>query len=88
MGKMRPAGPAAPEGIRGCRCPEHCRGRVRSCVRIRVCVHARAHTCARACVCACVPAYECVGVRLRGRGQTQQSSPGNGRFAGWVRGGQ
>lgn len=78
MGKMCPAGPAAPEGIRGCRCPEHCRGRVRSCVRIRVPV----------CPCVCVPAYECVGVRLRGRGQMQQSSPGNGRFAGWVRGGQ
>lgn len=44
MGKTRPAGPATPEGIRGCRCPEHCRGRVRSCVHIRVPV----------CPCVCV----------------------------------
>lgn len=56
MGKTRPAGPAAPEGIRGCRCPEHCRGRVRSCVRIRVCVHARSHTCARVPVRVCARA--------------------------------
>lgn len=56
MGKTRPAGPATPEGIRGCRCPEHCRGRVRSCVRIRVPVRVCARACRRTSVlaCACV----------------------------------